>query len=108
MRINQSFNIYNAQGQTCIMSAYFYNSDNDAPLYDHNQKYYSEDGKVASFIEFTPNYENSQYDNLSVFIPYDEFELPAGSYKLKCFVALFDKDSKQIATSGYQYFTYGT
>jgi hypothetical protein len=39
-------------------------------------------------------------------MPYDELELGSGNFRLKCFVALFDPNLKQITSSGYQYFTF--
>ncbi len=107
MRIKQNFLIYNAQNKKCIMAAYFYNADNNAPLKDHNGGYASDDGNVAVFTYFTPNYESTQYTDLSLFMPYDEFELGSGSFRLKCHVAIFDDNRKQIASGGDQYFTFG-
>ena len=106
MRIKQNFLIYNAQGKKCIMAAYFYNADNDKPLRDRNGIKASVDGNVADFTEFTPNYTNTQYNDLSLFMPYDELELGSGTFRLKCYVALFDDNLKVITTSGYQYFTF--
>ncbi len=106
MRIKQDFLIYNAQGQKCIMAAYFYNADNNQPLKDKNGLRSSVDGNVATFTEFTPNYQNTQFNQLTVFMPYDELELSSGVYRLKCYVAIFDPALKMINSSGYQYFTY--
>lgn len=106
MRIKQNFLIYNAQGQKCIMAAYFYNADDNLALVDHNGIRASADGKVAVHTEFTPGYQNAQYTDLSLFMPYDELELGSGSFRLKCYVALFDPNLKVITTGGYQYFTF--
>ena len=106
MRIRQNFLIYNAQNGKCVMGVYFYNTDTDKPLKDKNGLYKSSTGDVAGYNYFTPTYQNSQFTDLGVFVPYDEFELDNGEYRLKCFVALFDQNLKQISTSGYQYFTY--
>lgn len=106
MRIKQSFLIYNAQGKQCIMSVYFHNAETDEPLKDHNGVKASADGHVAAFTYFTPNYQNTQYTDLSVFMPYDELELGSGNFRLKCYVAIFDDKVKQISTGGWQYFTF--
>ncbi|MDP4265212.1 MAG: M12 family metallopeptidase [Bacteroidota bacterium] len=106
MRIKQNFLIYNAQSRKCILAVYFYNADDGKALIDHNGIQASADGKVAAFTTFTPGYQNTQYNNLSVFMPYDELELGNGSFRLKCYVALFDPDLKVITSSGYQYFTF--
>src|SRR5687767_14384154 len=106
MRIKQDYLINNAQGKQCIMAAYFYNADDGKALVDQNGIKVSADGKVADFTYFTPGYQESQYTDLTLFMPYDELELGSGNFRLKCFVALFGPDKKQITTSGYQYFTF--
>ena len=106
MRIKQSFLMYNAQGQQCIMAVYFHDAETDKPLLDKNGIKASADGHVAAFTYFTPGYQNAQYTDLSVFMPYDELELGSGNFRLKCYVAIFDPNLKQISTGGYQYFTF--
>lgn len=106
MRIKQNFLIYNAQNSKCIMAIYFYNADDGKALVDRNGIQASADGKVAAYTNFTPGYQNTQFNDLSVFMPYDELELGSGNFRLKCYVALFDPNLKVITNSGYQYFTY--
>lgn len=106
MRIKQSFNIYNSQSKQCIMAVYFHDAETGVALVDKNSVKASADGKVAAFTYFTPNYQNTQFTDLSVFMPYDELELGSGNFRLKCYVAIFDPNLKQISTGGYQYFTY--
>lgn len=106
IRIKQDFTIHNAQDQKCIMAAYFYDADNDRPLADKNGAFASADGKVAVFTTFNPGNDIKKYDDISMFIPFDELDLEDGSFRIKCYVALFDQDLKVITSSGYQYFTY--
>jgi hypothetical protein len=106
LKIKQDFIIYNAQSNKCIMAVYFYDADEGKALIDRNGIKTSADGKVAAFTSFTPGYSSAQYKDLEVFMPYDELELGDGSYRLKCYVALFDPKLKLITSSGYQYFTF--
>lgn len=106
MKVKQNFLIYNAQGKQCIMAVYFYNAENGQPLLDKDGQYSSSDNHVAGYNYFTPNFQNTQFNDLSVFMPYDQLELGAGNFRLKCYVAIFDPDLKQIVTGGYQYFTF--
>ncbi len=106
MKIKQDFLIYNAKDKKCIMAVYFYNADNDQALKDHNGQYSSSGGYVAGYNYFTPAFPSAQFTDLSIFIPYDEFELGNGNFRLKCYVAIFDNNLKQITSSGYQYFTF--
>lgn len=106
MKIKQNFLIHNAQNSKCIMAIYFYNADDGKALEDKNGIQASADGKVAAFTTFTPGYQDAQYTDLSLFMPYDELELGSGNFRLKCYVALFDPNLKVITSSGYQYFTF--
>lgn len=106
IKITQDFLIYNTAGNRCIMAVYFYDADNSKPLEDKNGKKASADGNVAAYVYFTPQFQSTQYNDLSVFMPYEELELADGSFRLKCYVALFDPDLKLITSSGYQYFTF--
>jgi hypothetical protein len=106
IRITQDFLIYNTAGNRCIMAVYFYDADNSKPLADKNGTKASADGNVAAYVYFTPSFQSTQYKDLGVFMPYDELELGDGSFRLKCYVALFDPDLKLITSSGYQYFTF--
>ena len=106
VRIRQDFVVYNVQGNKCIMAAYFYDADNSKPLADKNGLKASADGHVAAYIYFHPEFQSTQYNDLSVFMPYDELELGNGRFRLKCYVALFDEDLRVISSSGYQYFTF--
>ena len=106
MRIKQNFLIYNAQNSKCMMAAYFYNADDNKALLDKNGIKASVDGHVAAYSEFIPGYQNTQYTDLSIFLPYDELELGSGNFRLKCYVAIFDPTLKLITSGGYQYFTF--
>jgi|GEM_PF-6388307 len=60
---------------------------------------------VARCQSFTPEYANTIYNNgylsdLYMYMPYDEINIPVGTYDLKFFVALFN-DNKQFAKSGW-------
>jgi hypothetical protein len=105
MKILQSFVINNARGMSCRMSAYFYMADG-TPLSDNNDLYKTSDGNVASGTDFTPSYDETEYSDLEIFIPYDEFHLDEGDHKLKFSLTLWDESRNAIIETGYQYFTY--
>ena len=106
MRVRQNFLVFNARQKNCIMAVYFYNAVNSEPLPDKNRVKMNADGKVAAYTYFKPAFDRTQYNDLSVFMPYEELDLNNGVYRLKCYVALFDDNEQLINNSGYQYFTY--
>ena len=74
MRIHISFTVHNMLNRAGMVSAYFYNSDGTA-LLDTNGLYKSTDGCVSVGEAFNPSYENSDYSDFTIFMPYSEFHL---------------------------------
>ena len=74
MRIHVKFDINGMLNRTGIVAAYFYNSNGNA-LRDTNSNYRTTDGNVATHVNFTPNYENCTFNDLSIFMPYSELHL---------------------------------
>ncbi|MCZ7360732.1 MAG: PKD domain-containing protein, partial [Candidatus Methanoperedens sp.] len=87
MRIHVSFTVNNLKDMNGRANAYFFTADGMA-LNDFNQKYYTTDGKVASWMDFTPSYENSRYDDLTIFMPYSELHMAPGQHNLKFYVSI--------------------
>ncbi|HQU85233.1 MAG TPA: M12 family metallopeptidase [Pyrinomonadaceae bacterium] len=104
MNILLDFNINKAYKEPHLVVVYFYTADGKA-LKDSNKKFYTVTGNVAALRKITPGYERTVYTDLDIFMPYNEFELPCGEYRLKYYVGIW-QDSTNIANSGYSYFTY--
>lgn len=90
MVIHVKFSITGLKGIECRATAYFAMQSGDA-LKDVNGEYNTTDGQVSTGVSFTPGYEVTQYDNLELFIPYDELELGPGAYDLKFHVELWER-----------------
>jgi len=84
----------------CKAAAYFCDSHGN-PLKDIDDKFRSGDGSVSTGTEFTPGYDEAEYKDLQLFIPYSQFHLAAGHHELSFYVLLWDlKDtSKSLASS---------
>lgn len=90
MLIHVKFSISGMQNQEGRASAYFAQRD-DTPLKDQNGEYTTTEGQVAVGESFTPGFPVTIYDNLELFMPYDELELGPGSYELKFHVQLWER-----------------
>lgn len=90
MVIHVKFSITGMKNQEGRATAYFARQDGEA-LKDKNGQYNTTDGQVSTGESFTPGYEVTQYDNLELFIPYDELELGPGAYKLKFHVEVWER-----------------
>ena len=106
MRIHINFNVINKKDTTCEITAYFrYRSG--TPLKDYNNSYTTSDGHVSVGQTFTPKYYNTSYNDIILFMPYNELHInSAGKYDLEFFIQLHDKRSNELlAESNYYSFS---
>ena len=95
MKIYTNFKIENGMGSNAQLIAYFYDTWTGRPLQDSDGIYSSVDNQVSvGSMVFSPPYQNTKYENFSMFIPMDQIELHSATkhsygidYKMQ--VALF-------------------
>lgn len=107
MVIHIKFSVTGLKGIQCKAVAYFYQRTGEA-LKDTNGTFTTVDGSVSASDVFTPGYESTVYDDLQVFIPYEELGLGPGTHNLKFNVLLFDlrNTNQAIAVSPDVNFVY--
>ena len=96
IRLHLNFNVQNLKGEVCRAVAWFYDAEGK-PLRDQNGAFASATGQVTTGVEFFPKYVSTNYQDLSLFIPYEELHLPDGKHTLRYRVALFHE-----GPNGYQ------
>lgn len=107
MIIHYKFVTHNMKDVEAYVASYFdYNDGSGLPLKDKNKKYYTSGGNVAVFKSIYPGYDTAYYDDLRVFMPYEEFDLPAGDYNLSFEAILIFKNGGIISKFGWYDFTY--
>lgn len=82
MRIHISFSVAGMKGVDGYVAVYFQRKDG-SKLYTNNTAYRSKEGQTAAFWDFKPGYDPAVYDDVQLFIPYNEFSLPRGKYDLQ-------------------------
>jgi hypothetical protein len=87
MMVHIAFSVVNLKGIECNAAVFFY-SASGKQLIDQNNSYHSTSGKVAISRSFTPKYDNSRFNDFTLFIPYDEFHLGYGKHELMVKVQL--------------------
>ena len=105
MRIHSHFFVNNAKSLQMSINYYFYYNDNRI-LRDTNNRYHSVDGQVVCFSGITPGYDQTEYKDFILFMPYDELHLNRGRYDLKFRGEIHDNASKNYCTSDWVYFTF--
>ncbi|MFZ2901105.1 MAG: hypothetical protein WA004_20915 [Saprospiraceae bacterium] len=82
MRIHMQFNLKRLKDMPCMAMARFYH-DTGQPLADTNGQFSTPDGKVSARMDFSPQYDSSDFHDFTMFLPYEELHLPPGEYILK-------------------------
>jgi hypothetical protein len=82
MRIHVKFTVYGMKNLDSYLAIYFLDENGDK-LRDNNGRYNSSDGEVAVYYALKPGYATTDYDDLSVFMPYDELDLDDGNWDLR-------------------------
>ncbi len=90
MRIHVKFTAYGMRNLNSYLAIYFMDSSGNY-LKDKNGKFASSSDDVAVYREITPAYDPADYNDLTVFMPYSEFDLPNGTYNLTMDVKLIYK-----------------
>ena len=82
MRIHTNFSTYNMKGVDSYLAIYFQKKDG-SKLLSNNDTYRSKTGQVAVFKLLRPNFDETEFKDLQMFIPYNEFNLTPGKYDLQ-------------------------
>ena len=69
-------------------------------------EYRDVNGNLAVFRTLRPDYDDTEYSGLELFLPYDEFELPVGRHELKMDVDLLDGKGVAIEHLAFNDFWY--
>lgn len=98
MLIHVKFGVAGMKGLKGRVLAYFYDdkggeltsSDTKDLTADGLYKYQATDGQLIVWDYFTPIYDDAQFTDFQLFLPYSAIELPSGSYDLTFRVSLRD------------------
>ena len=104
IKIHVKFSVNDMKGQKGLCFVKFY-YQNGADLY---QYFNGTRMLMANFEYFTPSYDNAIYNDIVVFIPYDNLgsTLPRGRTDLKFHVMISQDEGKGLALSDYTEFYY--
>jgi len=110
MRIHTSFTVKNNQNVVCTLVAHFYTREG-AQLKgaDLQGDYSTSDGHVVTYVKFIPRFTSTRYNDKTLFIPYQEFQIKSpGYYQLKFIVFLerHDQGDRVLAKSAEFNFSY--
>lgn len=97
MRIHLKFTAYGMKNMDAFVAVYYsYNDEIAGILKDKNNKFTSTAGDVALYQSIKPAYDPAVYDDLSLFMPYNELDLEPGVYDLTMDIKLIYKAGGMI------------
>lgn len=105
MRIHNKFTVYGMKNLPSYLAIYFETSDGTR-LRDKNKKIYSTTGEVAIYKELSVGYDPGVFNDVSVFMPYDELDLPGGKYNLRMDIDLIYKAGGLIQHMNFHAFEF--
>lgn len=82
MVVHINFKVQGLKNTDSYLAIYFERNDG-TPVKGRSQKFRTADGHMAAFIDMKPCCDSTVYDDLYVFVPYDELVLPPGNYNLR-------------------------
>ena len=105
MRIHVKFSTYEMKGMDAYLAIYFETEGGDR-LKDKNDKFNSTDGDVAVYKSIRPDYDPADYNDLQVFMPYNELDRDPGEYELRMDVDVIYKAGGLISHLTFHSFEY--
>ncbi len=82
MVVFTEFTVYNLNDVPLQLTIRFRDETNEF-MKSTNQNFSNRAGELAVFKNFKPGYDAAVYKDWSVFVPYDEMQLPPGNHKVK-------------------------
>jgi hypothetical protein len=107
MMLHIKFTVYDMKDIESFVAVYFVHNDyHRGALKDTNQKYASSSGDIAVYKAIKPAFSPALFEDLQIFMPYDEFDLPPGDYDLTMDVKLIKSQGGLISDLTKQDFTF--
>lgn len=105
MRMIVNFTVTGMKGKDSYVAIHFQTRDGD-PLPANPGDYRDVNGNLAAFRTLKPDYDETLYKDLELFMPYDEFDLPVGRHNLKMDVDLLDGNGVIVEHMAFNDFWY--
>lgn len=106
MLMKTTFSVTGMKDRDGYLAIHFQKRDGTPISAKGEQKYRDVNGNLAAFHEIKPDYDDTEYNNLELFLPYDELNLPVGKHDLKMDFDLLDGKGVQIEHLTYKDFWY--
>ncbi|MGI8670354.1 MAG: hypothetical protein ACR2J3_11005 [Aridibacter sp.] len=106
MLVHTKMTLYNLMGEEIQLVIGVEKADGTKVYARQGSKYRSTDGQLAFYIDLVPKYEPTLFNDVSVFIPYNEIVLAAGNHDLRIHADIIQTDSDLNVHINYFPFTF--
>lgn len=106
MLMKTSFSVTGMKDKDGYLAIHFQKPDGSPLPANGEQTYRDVNGNLAVFQKLKPDYDNTEYKSLELFLPYDELDLPVGKHDLKMDFDLLNGEGVQIEHLTYKDFWY--
>ena len=104
MRIHVKFSVKNLKEVPCDVAVYFQKKDGTSLTSSDSS--FSRNGNVAIFFPLKPAYDDTVYNDVQLFMPYDELNLKRGRHDLKMDIDLVYTNGDMIEHMTFHEFWY--
>ena len=105
MRMTVNFTLTGMKGKDGFLAIHFQKREGD-PIPANPGEYRDINGNLAVFQSLKPDYDETLYKDLELFMPYDEIDLPVGKHDLRMDIDLLDDKGNSIEHLTYENFWY--
>ena len=105
MRMSVNFTVTGMKGKDSYLAIHIQTRDGD-PLPANPGDYRDVKGNLAAFQTLKPDYDDTEYTGLELFLPYDEIDLPVGRHELRMDFDLLDGKGIAIEHLAFENFWY--
>ncbi len=103
IKIHVKFRVYDMKGEEGYLAIYFEKKNGDK-LRGKTSTFRSSSGQAAVYKSITPGYQEAVYDDLQVFMPYEEFSLGSGRFDLRMDASVIKKNGDLVKQMKYHEF----
>lgn len=105
MRIHVKFSVYNLKDGDCYLLVRFMN-EKDEFLKTEKVEYASKSGQISLYKKLKPIYDQTTFNDVKVFMPYAELNLPKADHNLKYDLDLIYQNGELIKHFHIEKFSY--
>ncbi|REJ77935.1 MAG: hypothetical protein DWQ47_16385 [Acidobacteria bacterium] len=105
MLVHVTATISGMKDKEAYLQLLFEKSDGTA-LKTSTTRFRSPDGQTAGYSSLKPIYDSARFNDIKVFVPYSEFNLPVGKHRLRIHADVVNTDYSQLGHLTYHDFEY--